>query len=76
MNFGDPTKTSDGKIWAKERYLEIIKARQYISSRINTSYYDLGKITPFERDQILRCISDGDKATKEEIDRLRKEHKK
>ena len=68
----DPKKTEDGKIWAKERFLEIIQEREYISSRINTSYYEVGKITPFERKRIIIAISEENKKIKEEIDSIGK----
>lgn len=71
----DPKKTDDGKIWARERFLTIIKERQFISSRINTSYYDIGKISPFERERIISTIADEDKKTKETIDNMKREHK-
>jgi len=72
----DPKKTEDGKIWARERFLAIIKEREYISSRINTSYYDTGKITPFERERIIIAISEENKKLKEEIDSLDKQSRK
>lgn len=62
MNFFDPALTSDGLEYAPQRLKEIIRERYIISKRLNTSYYDLGKITPFERTELLKLI-------KEEVDK-------
>lgn len=64
----DPQKTDDGKIWARERFLAIIKEREYISSRIHTSYEDVGKITPFERERIIISISEENKKLEEKLE--------
>ena len=41
--------TSDGKLYAPERFNQIVRERYEISKRINTSYADTGKISVKER---------------------------
>ena len=48
--------TSDGRPYAPERYREIVRERYEISKRINTSYNDLGDITPTERNYLMQFI--------------------
>lgn len=57
-NFFDPQKTKDGKPYAFYRFKEIVKERYLISRNINTSYNDLGKITPTERRYLIELISE------------------
>lgn len=75
LNFMDPQKTEDGKIWAKEKFLSIIQERQYISKRINTSYSDTGEITPFEREMIIQNIHKEDEQSKEVLENLSNQNK-
>ena len=56
MNFLDPQLTSDGKLYAPLRFEQIVEERYQISKHINTSYADLGKITPAERKYLLEFI--------------------
>ena len=71
----DPKKTDDGKIWAKERFLAIIKERHFISSRLNTSYNDVGKISPFERGKIISYIAEEDDKTQKLIDEAKQQRR-
>lgn len=71
MNFLDPQLTNDGKPYGPFRYKEIVKERWFISKNINTSYNDLGKITPRERDYLLEFIVDEQKRTEEYIKKQR-----
>lgn len=48
--------TSDGKLYAPLRFEQIVEERYQISKHINTSYADLGKITPTERKYLLEFI--------------------
>ena len=48
--------TSDGKLYAPLRFEQIIEERYQISKHINTSYKDLGEITPTERKYLLEFI--------------------
>ena len=75
MNFLDPQLTSDGKPYGPERYKTIVKEKYYISKNINTSYKDIGDITPTEREYLLQFIEDDLKRTKETIDKQIEESK-
>ena len=48
--------TSDGRLYAPLRFEQIIEERYQISKHINTSYNDLGEITPTERRYLLEFI--------------------
>lgn len=63
----DPQLTNDGKPYGPFRYKEIVRERWFISKNINTSYNDLGKITPRERDYLIDFIIDEQKRTSEYI---------
>lgn len=54
----DPEFTSDGKPYGPARYREIVQERYYISKYCNTSYNDVGNITPLERQYLLSFIKD------------------
>ena len=73
LNFMDPQKTSDGKVWAKEKFLTIIQERQFISKRMNTSYVDVGYISPFERSKLVDSLMEEDKNTKEVLEKYSKQ---
>lgn len=48
--------TSDGRLYAPLRFEQIVEERYQISKHINTSYKDLGDITPTERRYLLEFI--------------------
>lgn len=52
----DPQLTKDGKPYGPCRYKELVKERYLISKAMNTSYNDIGKITPLERQYIIEFI--------------------
>lgn len=52
----DPQLTKDGKPYGPYRYKELVKERYLISKAMNTSYNDIGKITPLERQYIIEFI--------------------
>ena len=54
----DPQLTSDGQPYAPLRYQELVKQRYIISNRCNTSYIEVGEMTPTERNLILGYIQD------------------
>ena len=72
-SFLDPLLTSDGKPYGPARFKEIVKQRYFISTSINTSYNDLGKITPLERTYILEFIGDELKRSKEMAEQFKQE---
>ncbi len=50
--------TEDGRPYGPVRLKEIIRERYEISKRINTSYNDIGDITPTERAYLLEFALD------------------
>ena len=70
-NFLDPVLTADGKPYAPERLKEIIKECYLISKQTNTSYTDVrDKITPRERDELLKLIQEEFLRNKKEAEKL------
>lgn len=55
-----------------DEFKKIVKERYFISRSINTSYNDVGRITPTERKYILEFISDEVKKTQDLIDKKTK----
>lgn len=58
LNFLDPLLTSDSKKYCIERYKELTRGRYLISKYCNTSYNDVGDISPLERDYIIGFITE------------------
>lgn len=52
----DPLLTSDGRPYGPVRYQQIVEERYQISKHINTSYSDLGEVTPLERRYLLEFV--------------------
>jgi hypothetical protein len=64
-SFLDPQLTKDGKPYGPWRYKEIVKERYLISKNINTSYNEVGKITPVERKYLIEFLAEEIKKSKE-----------
>ena len=60
-----PKTNSDGTPYAPKRYRELVKECYLISKNINTSYNDLLKITPTEKDLMLEFLVDEAKKREE-----------
>ena len=75
MSFLDPQLTKDGKPWGPERYKAIVKERYLISKNLNTSYNDIGNITPIEREYLLSFIDEDLKRTKDMLNKQMEESK-
>lgn len=58
LNFLDPLLASDAEQYCGERYKELVRGRFMISKYCNTSYNDVGDISPLERDYIIRFITE------------------
>lgn len=71
----DPQLTSDGKPYGPWRYKQIVKECYLISKNCNTSYTDVLKITPLERDYILEFIADEFKKAQDEVDKNKHKNK-
>lgn len=54
----DPQWTSQGNLYAPQRYKELVRERYLISKYTHTSYNDTAYITPLERKYIFDLISD------------------
>lgn len=72
-SFLDPTLTKDKKPYGPARYKEIVQERYFISKNINTSYNDIGKITPAEREYLIEFIVDEQKQTKKKLDEMKQQ---
>ena len=68
QSFLDPLETSDGRPYGPIRYQQIVKECYIISKNSNTSYNDVLKMTPTERESIIRYISDEFKKTQEAME--------
>jgi len=76
QNFLDPLLTSDGAPYGPVRYKEIVKERYYVSKYCNTSYGDVGKITPTERQYLLEFITNELEQQKKMLEEQKKKAKK
>jgi hypothetical protein len=68
--------TSDGKPYGPERFKQIVKERYLISKNCNTSYTDLGKVTPLERNYLIEFITDELQKQKEMIENQKAKKRK
>lgn len=75
QTFLDPVLTNKGTPYAPERFKQIVRERYEISKRINTSYNDLGLITPRERSLLLQFIDEDIKHENKVIEDLRQQAK-
>lgn len=66
---------SDGRPYGPERFKNIVKERYLISKFTNTSYNDVGDITPLEREYILGFIAE-EKKKEEELIKEKSNNKK
>ena len=67
--------TKDGGAYAIQRYKDLVQERYFISKQTNTSYEDVGKMTPTERMYIIKFISDEIKRQNEIVEKHRAESK-
>ena len=67
----DPQKTKNGSPYGPYRYEELVRERYLISKTINTSYFDVGKLTPTERNYIIKYMIDEMKQQQEKIKELK-----
>lgn len=74
-SFLDPQLTKDGKPYGPFRYKEIVRERYLISKNMNTSYNDIGKITPLERRYIMEFLVEEVNKTKEAIEKQKLKNK-
>ena len=74
-SFLDPQLTSDGKPYGPIRYKEIVRERYWLTKNLNTSYNDLGEITPLERYYLLEFLAEEIKKAKEVAEKRKQETK-
>lgn len=67
--------TSKGELFAPVRYKEIVRERYYISKHCNTSYNDIGEITPTERAYLLEFIEQEMEQTQKAIENQKQNQK-
>jgi hypothetical protein len=75
-SFLDPQLTKDGKPYGPWRYKEIVKERYLISKNINTSYNEVGKITPVERKYLIEFLAEEIKKSKELAEQAKQKRSK
>ena len=75
-SFLDPQFTKEGKPYGPIRYKEIVKERYLISKNMNTSYNEIGQITPIERKYIMEFIIDEIKKSNELVEKRKNEARK
>ena len=64
----DQALTSDGKPYGPIRYKEIVRDNYLISKNLNTSYNDVLKLTPRERDYLIEFIIEDAESAKKLIE--------
>ena len=69
----DQQKNEDGKPFAPIRYKQIIKECYLISRNLNTSYTDILKISPIEREYLITFLAEEAQRNKEYIEKARAE---
>ena len=72
----DPQLTEDGRPYGPKRYRDITKERYYVSKYCNTSYSDVGEMTPLERRYVLEFITDELEKQKSAIEESKRNSKK
>lgn len=73
LNFLDQQTTSDGKPYGPIRYKEIVKECYLISKNLHTSYTDILKITPIEKQYLLEFLLEEAKHNKEILEKRQAE---
>lgn len=72
-SFLDPQTTNDGKPYGPIRYKEIVKERYLLSKNMNTSYNELGQITPTERKYLMEFLIEEIKESKKAMEEKKRE---
>lgn len=58
------------------RYNQIVREQYFITKELNTSFVDLEKITPTDRELLINFINDDNKKAEEKMKALRKANNK
>ena len=76
LNFLDPQKTEDGRPYSPVRYKELVKDCYLISKNLNTSYLDVLKITPLERNYLINFLIEEAKYNKDMLEKNKAKNRK
>jgi len=63
----DQQKTKDGKPYAPYRFESLVNERYFITKNTHITYSDTGKLTPVERNYIIKYIADEIKKMNEQM---------
>ena len=74
LNFLDPQLNDDGTPYGIERFKNIVRERYFISKKCNTSYLDVGYMTPLERKYVIGFILDEIEKEKDELDKIKQKN--
>lgn len=65
-----PQLTPDGLPYGPIKYKEIVRERYYITKHTHTSYADIGKMTPIERQYLIEFINEDIKKKNDYINEI------
>lgn len=68
QTFLDPLYTENGEPYGPARYRRLMQECFLISKNMNTSYSDVKKITPREREQLINFLLEDYKEKKKAVD--------
>ena len=71
QNFLDPKFNKDGTPYGPQRFKDIVRERYFISKKCNTSYNEVGEITPQERKYLIEFILDELEKEKQAIEQAK-----
>jgi len=69
----DPKLTEDGQLYGPVRFKNIVKERYFISKKCNTSYIDVGYMTPLERKYVIEFILDEIEKEQKKLEEVKKQ---
>jgi len=69
----DPKLTEDGQLYGPVRFKNIVKERYFISKKCNTSYIDVGYMTPLERKYVIEFILDEIEKEQKKLNKVKKQ---
>ena len=75
MNFLDPLLNEDGTPYGPTQYRNLVRERVAIAKNTNTSYIDVGKITPLERKYIMQFLHEENQRKQEMLEQAKMANK-
>ena len=76
LNFLDQQLTEDGRPYGPTRYKQIVKECYVLTRKLHTSYTDLLKISPTERQYLIEFLQEEIKAQNDMIKKAKAEREK